>query len=309
MQEFIVKSVNISKKKGVIKIPVESAKVNSSGIENDAHAGKWHRQISLLAEESIRHAESKAGKTFPPGTFAENITTSGLELHKTSILDRFINEKIILEVTQIGKKCHSSCAIGKQIGDCIMPKEGIFCRVLKEGKLEKGMIFKYVPKAFKIKIITLSDRAFEGIYPDKSGPAISSALMDFFNPGYRKLELTNILIPDSSELLQKEIKSSLENNFDIIFTTGGTGIGEKDITPDTVKVLLTRELPGIMELIRVKYGMNNPNAALSRSIAGLIDKSLIYCLPGSVKAVKEYMTEIMPTLEHSIRMIYGIDSH
>ena len=98
MQEFIVKSVNISKKKGVIKIPVESAKVNSSGIENDAHAGKWHRQISLLAEESIRHAESKAGKTFPPGTFAENITTSGLELHKTSILDRFINEKIILVI-------------------------------------------------------------------------------------------------------------------------------------------------------------------------------------------------------------------
>jgi molybdenum cofactor synthesis domain-containing protein len=96
---------------------------------------------------------------------------------------------------------------------------------------------------------------------------------------------------------------------DLIITTGGTGIGPRDITPDVVRPLLTREIPGVMEHIRVKYGMENPKALLSRAVAGAAGKTLVYTLPGSVKAVHEYMTEIIKTLEHTFYMLYGIDVH
>ena len=97
--------------------------------------------------------------------------------------------------------------------------------------------------------------------------------------------------------------------YDIIFTTGGTGIGSRDITVDTLSPLLSKEIPGIMEFIRVKYGMENQNALLSRSVAGIIGKSLIYALPGSVRAVEEYMAEILKTLKHTFYMMYVIDNH
>ena len=96
---------------------------------------------------------------------------------------------------------------------------------------------------------------------------------------------------------------------DVIFTTGGTGIGPRDFTPETVRSILDKEIPGIMELIRVKYGMEKPAALLSRGVAGVAGKTLIYTLPGSVKAVSEYCNEILPTIEHSMYMIEGIDSH
>jgi molybdenum cofactor synthesis domain-containing protein len=95
----------------------------------------------------------------------------------------------------------------------------------------------------------------------------------------------------------------------IIVTTGGTGLGPRDITTETVTPLLSKEIPGIMEFIRIKYGTEMPAALLSRGIAGITGKSLIYTLPGSVRAVEEYMTEILKTLRHTIYMQYGVDKH
>lgn len=155
MNSFEVVSVNISENKGTVKKPVSQIELTSTGIHNDAHAGKWHRQVSLLADESIKKAEQMANTKFPNGTFAENITTRGIELHTTNIFDRFVNNEVELEVTQIGKKCHSKCQIGKKIENCIMPVEGIFTRVLKEGKIIPGNTFEYIPKVFNIHIITL----------------------------------------------------------------------------------------------------------------------------------------------------------
>jgi molybdenum cofactor synthesis domain-containing protein len=96
---------------------------------------------------------------------------------------------------------------------------------------------------------------------------------------------------------------------DVIFTTGGTGISEKDITVETVAPLLDKQLPGIMDMVRMKYGQENPKALLSRSIAGSKGKTLVFCMPGSPKAVKEYLTEIFTVLEHLIYMVYGFDNH
>lgn len=309
MSMLEILSVNISEKKGVVKTPVNSIVLNETGIVGDAHAGYWHRQVSLLAQESIEKAEISAGASFPPGTFAENLTTRGIELHKTALFDKFINDEIELEVTQIGKKCHNTCAIGKQIGNCIMPLEGIFCRVIRGGEVKPGMVFQYIPRIIKVKIITLSDRAHKGVYKDESGPNIQRLLSTHFSAVNRHFSIEIIILPDEKIQLEQEIEKAVNDKTDIIITTGGTGIGARDITPETVKPMLTKEIPGIMELIRVKYGTINPNAALSRSIAGVIGNTLVYCLPGSVKATTEYINEIAPTLEHSFRMIYGIDSH
>jgi molybdenum cofactor synthesis domain-containing protein len=165
-----------------------------------------------------------------------------------------------------------------------------------------------LPDKLEIMIITLSDRAFKGEYKDLSGPKIKEMVSEYFTANSWKFEIKEVLIPDDEELLREQvIKASEKHHF--IFTTGGTGIGPKDITVETITPLLTKEIPGIMEYIRVKYGSLKPNALLSRGIAGVIGKSLIYTLPGSVRGVTEYMTEIVKTLEHSLFMLYGIDNH
>jgi len=124
-KEIQIQAVSISEKKGTAKKPVKSVTLNSNGIVGDAHAGDWHRQISLLGAESISRFEKKLGRPITQGEFAENITTQGMELFESMPLDRFISGKTILEVTQIGKKCHGdNCVIFQEVGSCVMPKVG-----------------------------------------------------------------------------------------------------------------------------------------------------------------------------------------
>jgi molybdopterin adenylyltransferase len=165
-----------------------------------------------------------------------------------------------------------------------------------------------LPDKFNTLIVTLSDRAHAGEYKDLSGPEIKSLLDEYFTSINWHLESEVVVIPDDIAMLRQLINESSQT-YNIIITTGGTGIGPRDFTVDVVQDLLDFEIPGIMEHIRVKYGMEKPNALLSRGVAGVKDKSLIYTLPGSVKAVKEYMTEILKTLQHAIYMQYGIDVH
>ena len=303
-------SVNTSVKKGTIKRPVDSIELTEIGVVGDAHSGKWHRQVSLLASESITKFSAEAGRTIQFGEFAENITTGGLLLHECRPLDRFRNDSLELEVTQIGKKCHGdNCSIFREVGNCVMPKEGIFARVIRNGELKPGDELEYLPKILDIQVITLSDRASAGEYEDKSGPHIKILSETFFSKTKRLTKITNHLIPDDPKMLTQLIKKAISTGADVVFTTGGTGIGPRDFTPETIRPILDKEIPGIMELIRVKYGMEKPAALLSRGIAGVAGKTLIYAMPGSVKAVTEYCNEILPTIEHSLFMLAGIDSH
>jgi len=303
-------SVNISEQKGTIKVPVAEIELNELGVANDAHAGNWHRQVSLLADESVERFTHAAGRKINYGEFAENITTKGLELVNTHPLDKLIIGETELEITQIGKECHgTSCNIFKEVGNCVMPKEGIFARVLKNGTIKAGDEIIYIPRIYKVLIITLSDRASRGEYTDRSGPRIEQALSGFFENEGWKSNIERKLIPDDIETLDSMLKEAREAKYDIVITTGGTGIGPRDITPDVVKPFLDKEIPGIMELIRFKYGSLKPNALISRAIAGVMQDSLVYTLPGSVKAVDEYMTEIIPTIRHSIYMLHNLDAH
>lgn len=131
-------AVCISKNKGERKTPVESVELRENhGIVGDAHAGEWHRQVSLLAKESIDKMR-KLGLDVDSGDFAENITTEGIDLPGLPIGARMTIGETLLEVTQIGKECHTRCAIYHQAGDCVMPKEGIFVRVLTGGVVRPG---------------------------------------------------------------------------------------------------------------------------------------------------------------------------
>lgn len=323
--ELKILSVNISEKKGTIKKPVSKIFLNELGVSNDAHAGPWHRQVSLLGQESIGRFSASARRSIAFGEFAENITTEGIELVNVLPLDRFVGKEVELEVTQIGKECHgTSCAIFREVGNCVMPKEGIFARVKKSGMLKSGDTLEYLPRRFGFHVVTLSDRASSGGYEDLSGPRIAELLKRHFSQTRRMIEIKHTIIADDSFMLARIIAETvssenhektgpgamaLDGHTDVIITTGGTGIGPRDITVDTVKPMLDKEIPGIMEMIRVKYGAEKPNALLSRGVAGLIGETFIYTLPGSVKAVNEYMTEILKTLEHLIYMRNGLDGH
>ncbi|MFV1957744.1 MAG: MOSC domain-containing protein [bacterium] len=131
-----IAAISISDEKGVKKDNVESAQLKADhGIEGDAHAGQWHRQISLLASESIEKMTA-LGLNVGPGDFAENITTVGVDLSRLPVGTRIrLGDNTLVEITQIGKECHDRCAIYFQAGDCVMPKEGIFVKVLKGGPI------------------------------------------------------------------------------------------------------------------------------------------------------------------------------
>ena len=138
-------SVNVSDNKGEKKHNIEQCLLREGhGLDNDAHAGPWHRQVSLLAAESIEKIR-KMGLDVKPGDFAENLTTEGIELPTLPIGTRLRVGEVLMKVTQIGKECHTRCAIFTQVGDCVMPKEGIFTEVVAGGEVRVGDEVEILP--------------------------------------------------------------------------------------------------------------------------------------------------------------------
>jgi molybdenum cofactor synthesis domain-containing protein len=303
-------SVNISTEKGTTKQPVPAISLDPAGIVGDAHAGAWHRQVSLLAQESIEAFGRSAGRSFKHGDFAENLTTEGLDLARVALRDRLRLGAVELEVTQIGKACHGGgCAIYREVGICVMPKEGIFARVITPGELRAGMGITHVPTPLRVQVITVSDRASAGIYADRSGPALQAGLERHFAEARMTLAIELTVVPDEQERIAGAVRAALAAGADAVFTTGGTGIGPRDVTPEAVRPLLERELPGIMDHIRLQHAERLPSALLSRSLAGTVGRSLVYCLPGSPRAVEEYLAGILRSFEHALRMLWGFDGH
>lgn len=134
-----VLSINISEKKGTPKTKINpGVLIEDFGFEGDAHAGKWHRQVSLLAKESIDKSKGLPTDGLCHGVFAENITTEGIELYTIPVGTKLRVGECIIEISQIGKECHEGCAIQKLVGKCVMPREGVFARVIKGGKVYEG---------------------------------------------------------------------------------------------------------------------------------------------------------------------------
>lgn len=134
-----VLSINISEKKGTPKTKINpGVLIEDFGFEGDAHAGKWHRQVSLLAKESIEKSKGLSTEGLCHGVFAENITTEGIELYTIPVGTQLKLGECVIEISQIGKECHEGCAIQKLVGKCVMPREGVFARVIKGGKVFEG---------------------------------------------------------------------------------------------------------------------------------------------------------------------------
>lgn len=140
----IVKAVCISKEKGTQKINVHEANIiEDFGLKQDAHAGKWHRQVSVLSFEKVQEFNKK-GANVKEGAFGENLLIEGYDFKKFPIGTKFQCNDVILELTQIGKECHNGCEIFKKMGECIMPREGIFCKVIHGGRIKEGDIFEEI---------------------------------------------------------------------------------------------------------------------------------------------------------------------
>ncbi len=308
-------SVNVSEAKGTVKKARESITLDKSGVCGDAHAGLWHRQVSLLGESAYRMMDLNT-EEYPFGSFAENITLEGSPGEDTPDLksclpgDRFSCGDVLLEVTQIGKQCHGpGCEIYEKSGRCVMPKEGIFTRVLSAGILKPGDTLIYIPKKYHIAVITVSTRAFNGFYADRSGLLLKGLIADFCRQNNWPNEISGVLLPDDAVKLHKKLNEFILSGYDRVFTTGGTGIGPSDITIGVVKQILQKEVPGIMEYIRISCGQENPNALLSASLAGVSENTLVFALPGSVNAVNEYFSGISRCLKHMVYMRMGLDIH
>lgn len=294
--------------KGTEKYPMDSAVlVEDWGIEGDAHAGKWHRQVSMLSFEKIEAFRAK-GAEVDFGAFGENLVVEGFDLHSIPVGTKFQIGEVVLELTQIGKECHSHCAIFKAVGDCIMPREGVFTKVLKGGVIHIGDEITMLPleqnRPFTAAIITLSDKGFQGEREDKSGPAIQEMLEK--QGGYEVVE--RLLLPDGQPPLKKElIRLADQRQVNVIFTTGGTGFSPRDVTPEATIAVCDRMAMGIADAIR-QYSLTiTGRAMLSRAVSGIRKQTLIINLPGSPKAVKESLEYILPHLGHGIGILRGTD--
>lgn len=303
-----IRAICISEQRGTCKHEIDHAVlIEDWGIQTDAHGGKWHRQVSLLAVEEIEAFRAK-GAEVDFSAFGENLVVEGFDLAHLPVGTRFQIGEVELELTQIGKECHSHCAIYKQVGDCIMPRKGVFTQVLRGGSIRVGdemtLELPAADRPFTAAVITLSDKGFAGEREDKSDPLICEMLQE---AGYRVVE--TILLPDEAAPLKKNlIRLTDQRQVDLILTTGGTGFSRRDITPEATTAVCDRMTPGIAEAIR-GYSMTiTPRAMLSRAVSGIRKGSLIVNLPGSPKAVKESLEFVLPSLEHGLGILRGTAS-
>ncbi len=301
-----VLAVCISEKKGTLKKNIGRAElVEHYGLKGDAHAGKWHRQVSLLSADKIEAFRKKLWVDY--GAFGENLVVSGFDFRALPVGSLLAAGEVVLEITQIGKECHNDCMIKKQTGDCIMPREGVFARVIKGGMIETGMEMTLLDPTenppLRAAVITLSDKGSRGEREDKSGPIIVDMLKE---AGYVVEEA--LLLPDGIQPLKAQlIRLADGRQMDLILTTGGTGFAPTDVTPEATMAVATRNAPGIAEAMRAYSLAITPRAMLSRAASVLRGSTLIVNLPGSPKAVRETLEYILPSLEHGIKLANGRD--
>lgn len=301
----IVRAVCISEKKGTEKHPVESVHLRPRhGIVGDAHAGNWHRQVSLLSYEKVKEFNER-GAEVTDGAFGENLLVEGLDFKHLPVGTVLAAGTAVMKMTQIGKECHSHCAIYKRVGECIMPREGVFAEVVTEGDIRPGdvMTAKFPPadRPFTAAVITLSDKGSRGEREDLSGPAAAQMLSE---AGYEIAE--TLLLPDEPEQLKTQlIRLADGRQVDLIVTSGGTGFSLRDRTPEATLAVAERNAPGIAEYLRLRSMEITDRAMLSRGVSVIRGQTLIVNLPGSPRAVKESLGFLLGALDHGLGILRG----
>lgn len=304
-RQGIIKALCVSEKRGTIKKPVdEILLVENFGLKGDAHAGNWHRQVSLLSYDKVEEFNAKGGMA-TAGAFGENILVAGIDFRCIPVGSILRSGSVVLKMSQIGKECHTHCEIFKRVGDCIMPREGVFATVVEGGVLHLGDTIQVdLPSAsapMRAAVMTLSDKGFRGERIDTSGPRAVELLQQ---AGYEIVE--TVLLPDEQKLIEKELKRLADQRqVDLIITTGGTGMSIRDCTPEATLAVATRNVPGIAEAIRAGSMQITKRAMLGRGASVLRNNTLIVNLPGSKKAVEESLELVLPELEHGLKILKG----
>jgi len=298
-----VVSVNTAAEKGVQKAPQASIRLLAEhGVEGDAHAGPWHRQVSLLANESVEKMRAQ-GLDVAPGAFGENVTTEGIVVYQLPVGTRLRLGEALVEVTQIGKVCHDRCAIYYQAGDCVMPREGIFVRVLEGGEVRPGDAITVEKRSLiRAAVLTVSDKGSRGEREDESGAALEELLVAM---GAAVVE--RAIVPDE----RKQIAAALrrladETEANLVLTTGGTGFTARDVTPEATLDVLDRPAPGFAEAMRAGSLVTTPHAMLSRAVSGLRGRTVIVNMPGSPRACREQFAMIAAALPHAIEKLLDL---
>ncbi len=309
MTDATLLHVCISEMKGIAKHEIPSACIVADhGMKGDAHAGDWHRQVSLLAHADIEFMRAK-GLNLKPGAFGENLVIDGLDADELGVGSRLKIGDVLLELTQIGKVCHTRCAIYYSTGDCIMPRTGLFARVLEGGELAPGAPVEVLRKvdrfAIQAAVLTVSDRCTAGKMIDTAGPAIASLLGEKLCAHIA----WSLTIPDEMDRISDTLKDLTDRRVDLILTTGGTGISARDVTPEATRKVIDRELPGLAEAMRASSALHTPNALLSRAVAGIRRETLIVNLPGSQTAAVENLSAILAAIPHAVKMLRGEQAH
>jgi molybdenum cofactor synthesis domain-containing protein len=291
-------AVCTSCEKGTAKRNVGKAEfIPNHGIAGDAHAGPWHRQVSLLSHQKIEEFRAK-GATVQDGDFGENLVVEGIDFRSFPVGTLFTCAGVLLELTQIGKECYNRCAIYQTMGDCIMPREGVFAKVLRGGFISAGdEIKEKVP--YRVWIITASDKGARGEREDKSGKVIRdlAAGAGYFAAGYT-------LLSDDQAGLENELKRICDNGLaDLILTTGGTGFSPRDRVPEATSAVAERLAPGIAEAMRAGSMAVTKRAMLSRAIAAIRGSTLIVNLPGSPGGARENLEFIIDALDHGLDIL------
>lgn len=298
-----VLAICVSGVRGIQKTGVDAAHFSvDHGIDGDAHAGTWHRQVSLLSADRIEEF-NRRGAGVLPGAFGENLVVEGFDFRSLPVGTLLRCSGVLLEMTQIGKECHSHCAIFQKMGECIMPREGVFARVLEPGEIRVGdemtIEARTAPRPWQAAVITLSDKGSRGEREDLSGPAIARRLEE---NGYEVAE--RLLLPDEPAALKAQlIRLSDQRQLDLILTTGGTGFAPRDATPEATLAVADRNAPGIAEAIRAASMRITPRAMLSRAASVIRGKTLIVNLPGSPKACMEGMDVFLDVMPHALELL------
>lgn len=301
----IVKAVCVSQKKGTEKQNVDRVHVKPRhGIVGDAHAGDWHRQVSLLSYDKVK-AFNEKGANVDHGAFGENLVVEGIDFRRLPVGSLLLAGTAVLQMTQIGKECHSHCAIFKRMGACIMPHEGVFAQVDKEGDICVGdqmtVVLPKPDRPFSAAVVTVSDKAARGQRVDESGPAAKAVLE---TAGFQVVE--TLVVPDEPELLKTQLKRLADGRqVDLVVTSGGTGFSRRDLTPEATMAVSDRNAPGIAECMRSRSMEITSRAMLSRGVSVIRKSTLIINLPGSPRAVEESLGFLLDSLPHGLEILRG----